>query len=65
MLNEENLRWSMGRLNKKAAPGVDRVDYQTYSENLEENVKDLGGLDTLLEESDRMLLIPSIAGGSN
>ena len=31
----------------------------------EENVKDLGGLDTHLEENDRMLLIPSIAGGSN
>ena len=31
----------------------------------EENVKDLGGLDTPLEENDRMLLIPSIAGGSN
>lgn len=31
----------------------------------EENVKDMEGLDTPLEESDRMLLIPSIAGGSN
>jgi len=31
----------------------------------EENVKDLEGLDTALEENDRMLLIPSIAGGSN
>ena len=31
----------------------------------EENVKDLGGLDTALDENDRMLLIPSIAGGSN
>ena len=31
----------------------------------EENVKELEGLDTPLEENDRMLLIPSIAGGSN
>ena len=31
----------------------------------EENVKELEGLDTPLEENDRMLLIPSIAGGSS
>ncbi len=29
----------------------------------ENNVKDLQGLDTPLQESDRLLLIPSIAGG--
>lgn len=29
----------------------------------EDNVKDLNGLETLLEEHDRLLLIPSIAGG--
>ena len=28
-----------------------------------ENVKDLGGLDTPLSDGDRLLLIPSIAGG--
>jgi adenylyltransferase/sulfurtransferase len=30
----------------------------------ENNVKDLQGLETLLKEDDRLLLIPSIAGGS-
>ncbi len=30
----------------------------------DENVKDLQGLDTPLKEEDRVLLIPSIAGGS-
>ena len=30
----------------------------------EENIKDLQGLDTPLEENDRLLLIPSIAGGN-
>lgn len=29
----------------------------------EDNIKDLQGLDTVLDESDRLLLIPSIAGG--
>lgn len=29
----------------------------------EENIKDLQGLETPLQESDRILLIPSIAGG--
>jgi molybdopterin converting factor small subunit len=29
----------------------------------EENIKDLQGLDTALKEADRLLLIPSIAGG--
>ncbi len=31
----------------------------------EENIKDLQSLDTPLEDSDRLLLIPSIAGGRN
>ncbi len=29
----------------------------------QENIKDLQGLDTPIRESDRLLLIPSIAGG--
>ena len=29
----------------------------------EDNVKDLQGLDTALDEGDRLMLIPSIAGG--
>jgi molybdopterin synthase sulfur carrier subunit len=30
----------------------------------EDNIKDLQGLDTHIAESDRLMLIPSIAGGS-
>lgn len=30
----------------------------------EDNIKDLQGLDTRLGQSDRLMLIPSIAGGS-
>ena len=30
----------------------------------DENVKDLQGMDTPLQEGDRLMLIPSIAGGS-
>jgi molybdopterin converting factor small subunit len=30
----------------------------------EDNIKDLQGLDTPVAESDRLMLIPSIAGGS-
>jgi len=41
LLNEENLRWSFGQLNKKAAPGVDKVDYVTYAGNLDENISQL------------------------
>lgn len=29
----------------------------------EENIKDLQGMDTPLQENDRLMLIPSIAGG--
>ncbi len=38
LLNEENLRWCFPQLNRKAAPGVDEVDYKTYEANLEENI---------------------------
>ena len=31
----------------------------------EDNIKDLHGLDTLLQENDRLMIIPSIAGGRN
>jgi RNA-directed DNA polymerase len=41
MLNEANLKWNMQFLKKKAAPGVDKVDYEEYEKNLEENVKGL------------------------
>ncbi len=43
LLNEANLKWCMQFQKKKAAPGVDKVDYAEYNRNLDENVKDLVG----------------------
>ena len=43
MLNEQCLKETFGRLNKKSAPGIDRVTIREYGENLEENVRDLVG----------------------
>ena len=39
LLNEENLRWCFPQLNRKAAPGVDAVDYSAFEANLNENVR--------------------------
>lgn len=41
LLTEENLRWCWKLLRKDAAPGVDKVDYRQYQENLEANIHDL------------------------
>ncbi len=41
LLNEENLHWCWRYLRKDAAPGVDRVDYQAYQDNLDANIHDL------------------------
>ncbi|XPS88446.1 putative RNA-directed DNA polymerase (reverse transcriptase) [Desulfosarcina variabilis str. Montpellier] len=38
LLNEANLRWCFPQFNRKAAPGVDRVDWDAFGEELEENV---------------------------
>ena len=38
LLNDENLKWCFPRMNKKAAPGVDSVDYKAFESNLDENV---------------------------
>ena len=38
LLNEATLRESFSKLNRKAAPGVDAVDYEAYEENLEANI---------------------------
>ncbi|MFQ5484990.1 MAG: reverse transcriptase domain-containing protein, partial [Desulfobacterales bacterium] len=38
LLNEENLRWCFPQLNRKAASGVDEVDYKTFEANLDENI---------------------------
>lgn len=38
LLSEENLRWCFPQLNRKAAPGVDAVDYTTFEANLDGNI---------------------------
>jgi RNA-directed DNA polymerase len=43
LLNEANLQWCFPQLNRKAAPGVDAVDYETYETELEGNVKRMVG----------------------
>ncbi len=43
MLSEQCLKETFGRLNKKSAPGIDRVTIREYGDNLEENVRDLVG----------------------
>lgn len=40
-LNKVNLRTCFYELKKDAAPGVDKVDWQTYETNLEENLQNL------------------------
>ena len=40
-MNEANLRWCFSQLNRKAAPGVDAVDYETYENNLEANISNM------------------------
>jgi len=41
LLNEGNLRWCFSKINRKASPGVDEVDYEMFSENLAENIEEL------------------------
>ncbi len=41
LLNEENLSWSFTQLNRKAAPGVDEVDYKTFVADLDENISQI------------------------
>lgn len=38
LLTEENLRWCFPLLNRKAAPGIDDVDYDTFGANLDDNI---------------------------
>ena len=41
LLNEENLTWCFPQLNRKAAPGVDAVDWTAFEADLMENVSHL------------------------
>jgi group II intron reverse transcriptase/maturase len=40
-LDENFLKWCFWQLKRDAAPGVDRVDFYEYRENLDENIADL------------------------
>jgi len=41
LLNRVNLKTCFNELKKDAAPGVDKVDWQTYETNLDENLRNL------------------------
>jgi len=41
LLSAENLEWCWSFLNKKASPGVDKVDYYSYQKNLQDNIMSL------------------------
>lgn len=41
LLNEENLKWCFPLINKKAAPGVDSVDYEEFESNLDGNIREI------------------------
>lgn len=41
LLNEANLRWCFPQLNRKAAPGVDGIDWQVFWENLDGNIEEI------------------------
>jgi group II intron reverse transcriptase/maturase len=41
LLTKENLIQCLGQMNKNAAPGVDKVDYEEYTEKVEAKVEDL------------------------
>lgn len=42
LLNEVNLHWCFPQLNRKAAPGVDGVDYTAFEAELDENIVRIG-----------------------
>jgi RNA-directed DNA polymerase len=42
-LNKEHLAYAFGRMNKKAAPGVDNVTYWDYQKQFDSNTDDLIG----------------------
>jgi len=44
LLNERNLHWCLRRVNRKAAPGVDGVDFATYAKDAEANIGELAAV---------------------
>jgi len=43
LLTEDNLRWCFPKLNRKAAPGIDAVDYTVFEADLDENIAQVVG----------------------
>jgi RNA-directed DNA polymerase len=41
LLNESNLRWCCGQLNRKAAPGIDGQDWEAFDANLSDNIREI------------------------
>ena len=41
LLNETNLRWCFSQLNRKAAPGVDKTDWEAFNAELSDNVREI------------------------
>ena len=41
LLNEENLLWCFRQMNRKASPGVDKIDYYAYGKDLNNNLSKL------------------------
>jgi len=55
LLNEENLSGCFYQLRRSAAPGVDRVTFEEYEQNLDANVADL--VERLKEKQYRAKLV--------
>jgi len=55
LLNERFLKWCFWQLKRDAAPGVDRVDFHEYRENLDENIASL--VNQLKQKSYRAKLV--------
>jgi RNA-directed DNA polymerase len=55
LLNEANLHWCFPQLNRKAAPGVDAVDWSAFEANLGDNIGQLA--DNLKEKRYKARLV--------
>ncbi|MCP4613712.1 MAG: group II intron reverse transcriptase/maturase [Planctomycetes bacterium] len=65
LLNEKNLRYCFSQLNRKAAPGVDDVDYDVFEADLSENIRQIVGdlkADRYKAKLIRRKYIPKVGG---